>query len=63
MNKYTDDPHYISPEEERRLELCERLEDDESFGEMVESIRADRISRGLNPDTGRPADQPTERQL
>jgi len=54
MNKYTDDPYYISPEEERRIELYERLEDDESFGEMVEQIRAERISKGLNPDTGKP---------
>lgn len=55
LSKYTDDPHYISPEEERRMELFERMEDDESLGELVESIRADRISQGLNPDTGKPA--------
>ena len=54
IHYYDTDPYYISPEEERRLELLERLEDDESFADMVEQIRADRISKGLNPDTGLP---------
>ena len=54
FNHYDTDPYYISPEEERRLELLERLEDDESFAEMVERIRVDRISKGVNPDTGLP---------
>lgn len=59
FNHYDTDPYYISPEEERRMELLERLEDDESFAEMVEQIRAERISKGVNPDTGL-RDQPSE---
>jgi hypothetical protein len=58
FNHYDTDPYYISPEEEGCLELFERLEDDESFVEMVEQIRADRISKGANPDTGLPDSQP-----
>lgn len=54
INYYDADPYYISPEEEQRLIAIERLEDDESFAEMVEQIRADRISKGLSPDTGEP---------
>lgn len=44
-------------ETEATTHLLEILEDDEEYGEFVESIRADRIARGLNPDTGRPANQ------
>lgn len=34
--------------------LLELLEDDGRFGELVESIRTDRIAKGLSPDTGLP---------
>lgn len=50
-----------STEQEAVGDLLEILEDDESFGELVEQVRAERIAKGLNPDTGRPL-QPGETQ-
>lgn len=47
-------------ENEDRLPPLELLEDDESLAELAESVRADRIAKGLNPDTGLPL-QPNER--
>lgn len=41
-------------ENEDQLVPLEMLEDDESLAEFVESVRADRESKGLNPDTGLP---------
>lgn len=43
-----------STEQEAVGDLLEILEDDESFGELVEQVRTERIAKGLNPDTGRP---------
>lgn len=36
-------------------EPLEQFEDDDRFGELVEQVRAERIAKGLNPDTGLPA--------
>lgn len=49
-----------STEQEAVGDLLEILEDDESFGELVEQVRTERIAKGLNPDTGRPL-QPGEK--
>lgn len=38
------------------------LEHDDVFGNIAEEIRAEREAAGLNPDTGKPFDEHTERR-